>query len=356
MKILHIITNTELGGAQKVCIDLCRSAIEDGNEVAVASMDGGYLWNQLPQEVAQYQLKNMVKPIKPGKDLKVYFELLKVKRNFKPDIIQLHSSKAGVLGRMVGLGMSKHVVYTVHGFDSIRLVHRIFLPLERILQHFCGGIVGVSNYDKKNLASEKIKKNVTTIYNGISETSIKRENNFPFDTQNKKIVLTIARIAPPKNLQLFIDTAKELSDYLFVWIGGSPECNIEEIAQKYMIPDNVILMGDVSNASKYINLCDLFVLFSDFEGLPMTIIEAMSQSKPIVASNVGGIYELVDDANGALIENKVDMAKSSILKILNDESLLKSMGEASYNKYKNNFTLDMMWNSYKELYLNLLKK
>lgn len=50
MKILHIITNTELGGAQKVCIDLCRSAVADGNSVAVASMDGGYLWEQLPTE------------------------------------------------------------------------------------------------------------------------------------------------------------------------------------------------------------------------------------------------------------------------------------------------------------------
>lgn len=50
MKILHIITNTELGGAQKVCIDLCRSAVADGNSVAVASMDGGYLWEPLPTE------------------------------------------------------------------------------------------------------------------------------------------------------------------------------------------------------------------------------------------------------------------------------------------------------------------
>ena len=77
MKILHIITNTELGGAQKVCIDLCQKAVEDGNIVAVASMSGGYMWRQLPGNVVQFQLKNMVKPIKPLKDIKVFL-------NYKP--------------------------------------------------------------------------------------------------------------------------------------------------------------------------------------------------------------------------------------------------------------------------------
>lgn len=358
MRILHIITNTELGGAQKVCIDLCRSAVEDGNEVAVTSMSGGYLWEQLPKEVKQYQLKNMVKPIKLGKDFKVYFELKKVKREFKPDIIQLHSSKAGVLGRLVGLGMSKHVVYTVHGFDSIRLKHRIFLPLEKILQHFCGGIVGVSDYDNKNLHSEKIHKNVCTIYNGISESSISPEKQFPFDVKNKKVVLSIARIAPPKDLQMFLHVAKKFDaeKYLFVWIGGDPEHSLDEVYKIYDVPENVVLMGDVANASRYINLCDLFVLFSNFEGLPMTIIEAMSQKKAVVASNVGGIYELVDDSNGKLIENEVEIAASEIKRILDDDELRKIMEEKSYEKYKQNFTLEKMWSSYKKLYMKLLNK
>lgn len=358
MKILHIITNTELGGAQKVCIDLCRSAIADGQEVAVASMDGGYLWEQLPPEVTQFHLTNMVKPIKPKKDVKVLSELKKVKKEYKPDIIQLHSSKAGVLGRAVGLGMSKKVVYTVHGFDSIRLVHRVFLPLERILQSYCGGIVGVSEYDSNNLKSEKIKRNVTTIYNGISEKAIKKEKSFPFSTRGKKVVLTIARIAPPKNLELFLNTARQFDQkkYLFVWIGGSPDKTIDDIKKEYNVPDNVILMGDVPDASRYINLCDLFVLFSNFEGLPMTIIEAMSQKKAVVASDVGGIHELVDSSNGALIDNTEEQAVSEIKKILDDSKLRKSMEESSYSKYKKDFTLEKMYNSYKDLYLSLLKK
>lgn len=360
MKILHIITNTELGGAQKVCIDLCRSAVADGDEVAVTSMSEGFLWSQLPPEVKQYQLKNMVKPIKPKYDIKVLRELRKVRKDFKPDIIQLHSSKAGVLGRIIGLGSSSKVVYTVHGFDSIRLMHRVFIPLERVLQYCCKGIVGVSDYDKNNLLSEKITHNVVTIYNGISETSIKKENAFPVEIsgiKDKKIILTIARIAPPKNLKLFLETASKFTNenYLFIWIGGSPEYTIEDIKKMYDVPSNVILLGDVSEASRYINLCDLFVLFSDFEGLPMTIIEAMSQKKAIVASDVGGIHELVDNSNGALINNSIDDSESAIRKIMADDELRNKLGLKSYEKFQEKFTLEKMWKSYKDLYLDILK-
>ncbi len=355
MKILHIITNTELGGAQKVCIDLCCSAVKDGNTVAVASMAGGYLWEQLPTEVVQFKLKYMVKPIKPKKDLKVFFELKAVVKQFNPDIIHLHSSKAGVLGRMVAFPYCRRVVYTVHGFDSIRLKYRIFLPLEKILQHFCGAIVGVSDYDNKNLHSEKIKKNVSTVYNGIDEGSVKQAATFPVNT-DKKIVMTIARISPQKKFQMFLDVAEKLPEYQFVWFGGSPEHTTEELATVYKVPENVVLLGDVPNASTYIHFCDLFVLFSNFEGLPMTIIEAMCQKKAVIASNVGGIYELVDTSNGCLIENDVDPACSAIKKILSDDVLRKSMEEQSYSKFKESFTLEKMWNGYKSIYEKLVKR
>ena len=355
MKILHIITNTELGGAQKVCIDLCRSAVADGNSVAVASMDGGYLWLQLPSEVEQFKLKNMVKPINPKMDFKVFFELKKVIKQFNPDVIHLHSSKAGVLGRLVAFPHCKRVVYTVHGFDSIRLKYRVFLPLEKILQHFCGAIVDVSDYDNKNLHNEKIKKHVSTVYNGIDESSVKKATTFPVNT-DKKTVLTIARISPPKKIQMFLDVAEKLPDYQFVWFGGSPEHKTEELSTVYKVPENVVLLGDVPNASSYIHFCDLFVLFSNFEGLPMTIIEAMSQKKAIVASNVGGIYELVDNSNGCLIENDVDCACNAIEKILSDDALRKSMEEKSYSKFKESFTLQKMWSGYKSIYEQLVKR
>lgn len=354
MKILHIITNTELGGAQRVCIDLCNMAVSENNSVAVASMANGYLWNQLDRRVIQYQIKNLVKPISPKKDILVLFELRTIIKNFQPDIIHLHSSKAGVLGRLASIKNPKHIVYTVHGFDSIRLKHRIFLPIERLLQNFCGAIIGVSEYDKEKLLSEGIYKNVSVIYNGISEDNITKAKSLPCNIQNKKIIISIARISSQKNFPLFIEVAKNLQEYTFIWIGNSSEHSTQNLYNVYSIPENVILLGDIPGASNYINLCDLFVLFSHFEGLPMTIIEAMSQKKAIVASNVGGIPELIDSSNGVLVSNNVEEICSAIKNIIENKKLLETMNNNSYKKYHSTFTLKTMWKNYKLVYYQLI--
>lgn len=350
MKILHIITNTELGGAQKVCVSLANMASDDGNTVAVASMEGGYLWDSLSSSVIQFKIKNMIKPISLLPDFKCYFELKKVIKEFAPDVIHLHSSKAGTLGRLAGFKYRKKIIYTVHGFDSIRLRHRIFLPLERILQRFCGAIVAVSKYDEKNLHKEKITKNVKIVYNGISLHSA--NSTKPFDSSlYKKVVMTIARISKQKRFESFLSVASNSSmkDYLFVWVGGSSEKSMDEIKKAYSIPNNVLLLGDYLNASSLLPYCDLFVLLSNYEGLPMTILEAMAQKKAIVASKVGGIPELIDVENGALIETDED-AVAAISHILQDEEKNAKMGEASFEKFSEFFTLEIMWKNYRSLY------
>ncbi|UTC68190.1 MULTISPECIES: glycosyltransferase [unclassified Treponema] len=355
MKILHIITNTELGGAQTVCISLANMTSSEGNTVAVASMEDGYLWDNLSSSVIKFKIKNMVKPIRFLPDFKCYFELKNVINKFSPDIIHLHSSKAGVLGRLAGRKYRKNIVYTVHGFDSIRLHHRFFLPLERLLQRLCGAIVSVSKYDQRNLYNEKIKFKVLTIHNGIRIP--KKIPNFNFGSvKYKKVIITIARIAYPKKFQSFLSVASDpaMKDYLFVWAGGSAEKSMEEIKKEFSIPSNVLLLGDCPNASGLLPYCDLFVLFSNYEGLPMTIIEAMAQKKAIVASNVGGIPELVDNTNGLLIETDEDAVKA-ISNILQDNEKKSKMERASFEKFSNFFTLDIMWKNYRNLYKEIAK-
>ena len=172
---------------------------------------------------------------------------------------------------------------------------------------------------------------------------------------NQKIIMTIARIADPKRLDLFLSIAKkfENDDYKFVWIGGSTTKTLEEIHSLYDVPKNAFLAGDIPNASSLIHLCDIFILLSDFEGLPITIIEAMSKKKPIVASNVGGIPEVVNANNGALI-NTIDEAIEFIQTVLQNKDKLNQLGLNSYEQFKMNFTLDSMWEKYKNIYLSII--
>ena len=369
MRILHIITNTDLGGAQRVVIDLCTMAVKDGNTVAVASMKDGPMWHQLPDGIMKFPLAHMVKPIKPLKELPCLLEIKATIRKFKPDIIHLHSSKAALLGRLAAPHhLKKRIVYTVHGFDTIRVRNRIFLPLEKLLQKKCGAIVPVSQYDYNNLLSEGIKHNLKLIRNAVPDTKPFSESELPEQicepllaarAKGKKIIMTIARIALPKRLDIFAEAALRMKDdnFVFFWIGAPTDKTLEAELKRQQETAPVFFTGDIPEASRLISFADIFVLFSDYEGLPITILEAMAKGKPVVASKVGGISELVDESNGSLIEpaeteEMTEDVVSAIKTLISDEKLRIKIGEASRKKYEENFTINSMWDKYYSLYLS----
>jgi glycosyltransferase involved in cell wall biosynthesis len=292
------------------------------------------------------------------KDFKVIGEIKKIRKDFKPDIIHLHTTKPSILGRYVFRKEKNHIVYTIHGFDTVRVAHRKFLFIEKFFQRWSGATVAVSKYDEKNIIKEGITKNVNIIYNGIGHKSISPAKTLPFEIKESKKIITIARIMPPKDFSMFINVARhfEKDDTAFIWMGSSQNKSIEDLKKEYQIPENVYLTGDMPNASNYLSLCDVFVLFSHYEGLPMSIIEAMSQGLPAIVSDVGGDSELVDDSNGALVKDgDVDSAVKILKDFLSDKNLLEKKGKASFQKFQNMFTLEKMWDNYENLYKQLLK-
>ena len=315
MKILQIITLCELGGAQSVVINLANE-LSKNHEVIVAAGEGdGKMWPMLKNNIKKEYCKTLKRAISPIDDFRTLFTFIKLYIKYKPDIIHLHSSKAGMLGRIIF--PSNKIIYTVHGFDSIRLAHRIFLPIERFMQRYNKAIVGVSNYDMHNIS-------------------------FPFLSDKKKI-LCIARVAKPKRLDIFLKTAELLPEYDFIWIGNNQEIKTDLA--------NVHFLGNIPNASIYNSISDLFILPSDFEGLPMVIIEAMSYKRPIVASNVGGINEIVQNGeNGYVVNNDAQHFAQRIKEIIENQELYNKLSNNSYIRYKKDLTINKMVDLYLELY------
>jgi glycosyltransferase involved in cell wall biosynthesis len=196
MKILQVITQSELGGAQTVVVQLANNLSKEHQVILVAGQGDGKMWDMVDDKVIRENCPHLQRSISLKNDLLAAIELRKLYNKYKPDIIHLHSSKAGTLGRIVF--PLKKTVYTVHGFDSVRLAFRKFLPIERFLQYFCKAVVGVSKYDEKNLLAEGIKNNVSTVYNGISVPDCSQIGDIEVFNQNKKVVLTIARVFPQK--------------------------------------------------------------------------------------------------------------------------------------------------------------
>ncbi len=354
MKIFQIITLSELGGAQSVALNLVNE-LADGHEVFVIAGGRGAMWEALDGRVKQIRLRSLRRSISPL-DLFVWLRLVWLGIRHRPDIVHLHSSKIGILGRLAF--PKRKIVYTVHGFDSIRVAYRKFLPVEKLLRGRAKAIVAVSDYDHRNLLAEGIDRNVVTVYNGIApvgeerppsgrETAEhpgreERTPSLPVD-RNKKTILTIARIDPQKKYPLFAEVARTLPEYNFVWIGN-----------RVFPPDppaNVCLLGEIPGAAKYYALADLCLLPSNYEGLPMTIIEAMSSAKPVVASNVGGISEIVNDGeNGYCIENDVDLFVEKIVEILENGELHRAMSLKSKQIFDSRLTVGKMAENYLKIY------
>lgn len=340
MKILQVITLCELGGAQTVVINIANK-LADKHEVIVAAGEGdGKMWTMLNHKITKVQCKHLQRALSPIKEILTLFEFLKLYFKYRPDIIHLHSSKAGMLGRVIF--PSKKTIYTVHGFDSIRIAYRKFLPIEKFMQRACKAIVGVSHYDECNLKAEGINKNVYCIYNGINKIE-EKEISVTIPSKYKKKVLCIARMAAPKRADIFLKVAQLLPDYAFIWIG-----NQQEVLEH---PENVYFLGNIPNAGIYNSIADLFMLSSDYEGLPMVILEAMSLGKPIVASNVGGIKEIVRNGqNGFVVDNVAEDFKNKIEYILENIDIQQNFSKKSYEIFNNELTADKMVDSYLKIY------
>ena len=343
-----VITRSELGGAQTVVVQLANALCHEHDVVLVAGEGDGKMWEMVDCRVKREHAPHLQRALSPKNDILAAIELRKLYRRHRPDVVHLHSSKAGTLGRIVF--PTKRCVYTVHGFDSVRVAFRKFLPVERMLQHFTRAIVGVSNYDNRNMAAEGITKRVSTIYNGLTipdTTTIKSLE--PFNNYDK-IVLCIARTDPPKQPQLFIDVARLLPEYGFVWIG-----NNGDMSEYGDIPTNCHFLGNIVNAGAYCSKADLFMLPSNYEGLPMVIIEAMSFGKPVVASDVGGISEIVrNGTNGYTVENNAEAFAARISEILEDDDKYNAFARASHDIYNAELTVDKMVNGYLNIYQSLL--
>ena len=341
MKILQIITLCELGGAQSVVINLANKLCEEHDVIVAAGEGDGKMFTMLDSRVKQERLPHLQRALSPKNDLLTIFDMRRLYRKYKPDIIHLHSSKAGMLGRVAF--PSKKVIYTVHGFDSIRLAYRKFLPIERLMQWACKAIVGVSKYDEVWMKAEKITKSVSYVYNGIVRPTPPGNLSFNIPTSYKKTILCIARLSPQKKCDMFMSVAELLPDYAFVWIG-----NQNEVAEH---PENVFFLGNIPNAGAYCSIADLFMLPSNYEGLPMVILEAMSFGKPVVASNVGGISEIVENGkNGYTIENKAEVFAEKIKYILENKEVYSQFSKYAQERFIKDLTVEKMVEDYLKIY------
>lgn len=376
IKILYIITQDEMGGAQRYVLDLASSLEQNKYEVLVLAGGGKQdLSSELKQRRIEVRtVKHLKRSINPFQDILAFFELKRIICDYKPDILHLNSSKAGAIGSLAGrMGGVKNIIFTAHGFAFLEphpwLIRWIYFWAEKLATVFRKKIITVSEYDRQAAIKSGLgpTEKFVTVHNGIqidvipSETTLSSgEARAQNDKQKWPIIGTIANLYPTKGLSYLLDAAKmvikDFPEAKFVVIGeGRERKNLELRIRNYELKNNFFLIGAKKNASQYLSAFDIFVLPSLKEGFPYTILEAMMAELPIVATAVGGIPEaLTNNQEGLLVQPKNPSALTeAINKLIASPSLAKTLAQNAKWKVKK-FSLSKMVEKTLKVYHSLI--
>ena len=330
-KILFIITKSVWGGAQKYVFDMATSLPKDQFEPIVAGGGKGIMAEKIISAGLPYlEIKSFQRDISFWKEIVSFFEILKILFKTKPDIVHVSSSKAGGMAGMAILtylavkpprgGLT--AVFTVHGwaFLESRPKWQIFLIklASKITCLFYDKIICVSRNDYNEAIKNKIApaQKLTFIHNGINPA----DYNFQERMEKEFTVGAIGEATKNKGHKYLIEASKNFPD----------------------IKLNII--SNIPNASKYLKNFDIFVLPSLKEGLPYVILEAGLAGLPVIASNVGGIPEIIENGKEGLLvppANPEELAVA-IKKLIDDKALRENLARNLHEKIQREFSLEKM--------------
>jgi glycosyltransferase involved in cell wall biosynthesis len=380
IKVIHIITRLDKGGSAENTFLTVKGLDKEKYDVTLMSgpVDdpSQERRKQVEDSGVQYiHIHKLVRNINVLYDSIALFKISRFLSKEKFDIVHTHTSKAGLLGRFAAkLAGIPRIVHTPHGhvfFGYFGLLKtKIFIFLEKLAARIADKIVTLTSREKSDYISYKIarEEKFVVIHSGIElskyqelsqdeKTKLKKEIGLP---SNSFVVGTVGRLVPVKAPELLIKASQPLftqyPDTYFVFAGDGPLKKDLHIAVKEIGGEkNIVFLGWRDDAHRILSIFDVFCLPSLNEGMGRVLAEAMAHGIPIVASNVGGIPDLViHEKNGFLVpsQNTEELAKY-IQVLIADEEKRKKMGEAG-KKMASRFSSDTMVENINDLYEELM--
>lgn len=350
--ILHIVEAFG-GGVVTYLNDLTRGQCNKNYKVYIAY---GMRYETPPDfkqmfdsRITWIEIKNFRKPIGLH-DYKAYRELKDIQGQLKPNIVHLHSSKAGVIGRLLFRNRQTPLFYTPHGFAFLM---KDASPLKRAfyktVEYTCARLshattIACSEGEYKE--ARKLNRKATFVNNGISPEELQpylRESG----DMTHPIVCTIGRILPQKNPVFFNRVAELLPSISFVWIGDG------ELRHRLTAP-NITVTGWTGRdeAMKKLAEANIFLLPSLWEGLPISLLEAMYLKKLCIVSNVIGNRDVIQTGINGYIANTPEEFARIIEHTAKGETNYKEITQRSHKEVLNDYNSNLLADNYENIYLN----
>ena len=355
--MLLVITLAEVGGAQSYVAALL-PALADRYEVVLAAHGEGPLLDVAARVGARFvPLEHVRRPINPFHDLAGLVELGRLMRRERPWIVHASSSKAGVLGRLAAVATRVPVrFFTVHGwaFSAYSgLASRLYRVADRLMAPLTTVTICVSETelaDGVEAGTCRAERSVV-IHNAVDVAAAPRSRH---DRPAPRLI-AVGRLKAPKDFLTLIRALTALPDVPFevLIVGDGPDReDLETEIRGLGLESRVRLAGERSDVAELLAGSDVFVLSSRSEGLPVSVLEAMAAELPVVASDVGGVSELVvDGETGMLVPPDNETALAAALgRLVENRELRKTLGAAGRARAGELFDLDAFRRAHVELY------
>ncbi|RMF63069.1 MAG: glycosyltransferase family 1 protein [Calditrichaeota bacterium] len=372
IRILHIITNLPVGGAQDNTLLTVERLDRTTYEVSLLCAPEGD-WLARVQAIPDLELifiKQLIRRIHPWQDLVAFVKILRIIRRGRYDIVHTHSSKPGFLGRIAAkLVRVPVIIHTLHGFSFHNfmnpVIRRVFILIERFLSRLTDKIVTVSRLNLEKALALRLGRpdQFVNIYSGIDFSRFDRSVDVEAKKQElgilngEKIVGMVGRLSTQKSptdlIRAIPRVLQRTRDVRFVLVGdGELRKKSERLCRELGVESRVMFLGFRDDIPELLHTFDVYVLPSLWEGLGRSLTEAMYTGRPVVATRVEGVPELVEhQKTGLLVEPQdVDALADSIVTLLADEKEARRLGQQAKARIDEAFHADRMVRELQQLY------
>lgn len=360
-RILQIITKSELGGAQSHVADLLTGLRSSNTQLFLAAGAEGPLTEHARELGAQVHLMpRLQRSINPLVDLAVVRECTNILRRVRPHIVHAHSSKAGVVARLAGHRTGIPVVFTAHGWGfspGTPLSRRVLaLAVEAAVAPLSARIICVSESDRQLALAHHVgtKRSLVTIRHGLTPSDVRAR---PADEPAR--LLMVARFSEQKDQSTLLRAVAHLEQldpdlkYSIDLVGTGPDFErVRALAGELQVLHRVSFLGDRHDVPTLLGAAQGFILSTHYEGLPLSIMEALRAGLPVIATDVSGIKEeVVHDKTGLLVPRQDEIALANALqKIIKAPQTRAHMGMLARQKFEAEFTHERMISEIEQLY------
>lgn len=363
--ILFVITRSdEIGGAHIHVRDLALWLQSRGYRVSIVVGGSGFYFDHLRDHgLAVYPCSAMVRTISPLRDLWALVQLHRLIAGLAPDLISLHSAKAGLLVRVLSsVGLTPPCLFTAHGWSFSEGISTstafAYLAIERWAANACKRIITVCQSDFRLAIKSGVAQppKLICIHNGMPDVPLVRCD--AWNGERPIRLISIARFEPQKDHDTLISALTQLRsfDWTLTLVGeGSGRTALEQRVVALGLQNRVHFIGRSNRVADLLAQADLFLLVSKWEGFPRSILEAMRAGLPVIATNVGGVAESVQHGcTGWLIPPSNQQALTDVmLKSFQDPEMLRSFGQAGRDLFEQHFEFTTMALKTEQIYRDI---